>query len=333
MNCRGTRLELIAGLGIALALPGALSAQAARSETTLTVRTSNVAGHAQAQTNVSVTDESGAPASGIVAIDEGSRQLASVALNSSGQANTKIDLPAGGHTLTAVYQGNATLQGSTSRPESAEAATTGTTPDFQVTVTALSPNTLAAGTSGTAIVTLTPVNNAALTSPMFITLSCSGLPNQAACSFTPAALQIASTTPTSCAAGSPAAACPPTASMVIQTQGPGVGHNSLLRPMAPPGGQNGMMLALLLPGALGLGGLAWGTRRRRWLSRMLMLAAVGVVTVMGTTACNPQYHYYHNGIPANPPTPAGNYTVTVTAQSSNGITAITHSTTLAMTVQ
>ena len=332
------RLEWLAGLGIALAmvaLPGtAARAQAARSETTLTVRTSNVAGQAQAHAAVTVTDENGAPASGIVALEEGGRQLGSVALNGSGQAEASIDLPAGQHTLTAVYQGSATLQSSSSRPQSATAQTAGTTPDFQVTVSALNPSSLVAGTAGTAIVTLTPVNNAALTSPMFITLSCSGLPNQSACTFTPATLEILSTTPASCAAGSPASACPPTASMVIQTQGPGTaGHITMATPAGPGKLPTHMIWALLFPGALGLVGLAWGTRRRRWLSRVLVLAAVGVVTMMGTTACNPQYHYYNNGIPRNLPTPAGNYTVTVTAQSSNGIVAITHSTTLAMTVQ
>ena len=60
---------------------------------------------------------------------------------------------------------------------------------------------------------------------------------------------------------------------------------------------------------------------------------LAMVTTLGTTACNPHYYYYNHGPPTNPGTPAGNYTVTVTAQSSNGITAITHSTTLAMTVK
>jgi hypothetical protein len=337
MNCRTWRLELVAGLGIALAmlsLPGVAIAQSARTETTLAVTAGGTAG--QTHATVSVTEDNGAPASGIVAIEEGGRQLASVALNSSGQADTTIDLPSGAHTLSAVYLGDATLQSSVSRPQTTT-TTTSTTPDFQVAVSSLQPSsTLAAGSAGTALVTVTPVNNAALTAPMFITLSCSGLPDQASCTFTPTTVEIVATTPTSCAAGSPASACPPTSSIVVQTQGPGTaghGATSMLGPTGPGRGPTHMEWALLFPGILGLGGLAWGTRRRRWLSRILVLAAVGVMTVMGTTACNPQYHYYHNGQPVNLPTPAGSYTVTVTAQSSNGITAITHSTPLAMTVQ
>jgi hypothetical protein len=92
--------------------------------------------------------------------------------------------------------------------------------------------------------------------------------------------------------------------------------------------------AFLLPGAFSLGGLAWAARRRAWLSRLSLLALLGVVTVLGATACAPRYHYYNNGPPANPATPAGTYTVFIDAQSSNGVTAITDSnTTIALTVQ
>ena len=45
---------------------------------------------------------------------------------------------------------------------------------------------------------------------------------------------------------------------------------------------------------------------------------------LGTTACNPLYNYYNHGPVPNPATPSGTYTVTVTAQSSNGVTAITN---------
>jgi hypothetical protein len=89
--------------------------------------------------------------------------------------------------------------------------------------------------------------------------------------------------------------------------------------------------AVLLPGALVLGGFAFGTRRR-FLGRFVLLALLGFVAVLGTTACNPLYRYYNHGPPNNLPTPAGTYTVTVAAQSSNGVTATTHKTTFALTV-
>jgi hypothetical protein len=98
-------------------------------------------------------------------------------------------------------------------------------------------------------------------------------------------------------------------------------------------GTNPIAWALLLPGVLGLGGLAWGARRRDWLRRLALVALVGLVMTLGATGCNPQYYYYNHGPPPTVPTPTGNYTITVTAQSSNGVTAITNSTTMVLTVK
>jgi hypothetical protein len=153
---------------------------------------------------------------------------------------------------------------------------------------------------------------------MFVTLSCSGLPDEAACSFTPENLEIL-----------PNATTAVTSSMVVGTQIGSQGQASL----TPHPSSNPVAWALLLPGALGLGGLAWGARRRAWLNRLSLLALVALVTTLGATACAPRYDYYNHGPPANPATPAGTYTVNVTAQSSNGVTAITNSATLALTVK
>ena len=91
--------------------------------------------------------------------------------------------------------------------------------------------------------------------------------------------------------------------------------------------------ALLLPGVFALGGLAFGVRRRQVLSRLALLCLVGFVTMLGATACSPLYNYHNHGPLHNLPTPAGNYNVTVTAQSSNGVTATAEHTTLALTVK
>jgi hypothetical protein len=74
-------------------------------------------------------------------------------------------------------------------------------------------------------------------------------------------------------------------------------------------------------------------RRRRFLSRLALVSLVALVSVLGTTACSPLYNYFNHGPTHNLPTPAGTYTVTITAQSSNGVTATTHSTTVALTVK
>ncbi len=342
MKRRGLRLEWAAALGMVLAMPvlpaAAADAPAAANvatHTTLNVETRDQGGQMQATAAVTVTGADGLPAGGVVNIEDGSRVLAEVKLNSSGEANAVVKLPGGSHSLRAVYTGDATYLASVSTPYAVD-ATSGTSPNFQLSLTPVAPSTLpmtlTAGESGTVQVTITPVNNAALTSPMFVTLSCSGLPNQSSCFFTPANVEILETTPTSCPSGSPASACPPTSLMVLQTQRQGTSSKLVLPPASGKGG-GPIAWAFLLPGALGLGGLAWGTRRRRWLQRLFLIALLGLVTTLGTTACNPLYYYRNHGPPITPGTPAGTFTVTVTAQSANGVTAITNSTTMVVSVQ
>jgi hypothetical protein len=318
-----------------LVLPAAASASSLATQTSLNVTTSELGGQSRANAVVSVIAADGLPATGAVTIVEGGRQLAQVQLNASGQANMDLTLPGGAHNLRAIYSGDTSHLNSSSLLTTVQATTTAT-PSFQLSLAPVAPSALplvlTAGAAGTINVTITPVNPAALTSPMFVTLSCSGLPNQSSCNFSPESVEISPTTPTSCPSGSPAGACPPVSSMVLQTQAsgtvalgaPGPGHTK---------GNDPIAWALLLPGVVGLGGLAWGTRRRAWLSRLSLLAVLGLVTMLGTTACNPRYYYFNHGPPNNLPTPSGTYTVTVTGQTSNGITAITQNTTMVLTVQ
>jgi hypothetical protein len=334
MNRRSLRLEMVAGLAAALVFPAAAaSAQSVATQTSMTVTTSDRAGQTKAAILMSVTGADGLPATGAVDIEEGGRRLAEVALNPTGQASTVLTMPGGEHSLRAVFGGDATHLASTSLSTRVQALT-GTTPGFQLTLAPVAPSelplVLTAGNAGTIDVTIVPVNPSALTSPMFVTLSCSGLPNQSSCTFTPESVEILPTTPTSCPAGSPAAACPPVSSMVLQTQAAGTAAKAM-----PPGGRGSgpVAWAILLPGMLGLGGLAWGARRRAWLNRLALVALVGLVTMLGTTGCNPRYYYFHHGPPTNLATPSGTYTVTVTGQSSNGISAITQNTTMVLTVQ
>jgi hypothetical protein len=116
--------------------------------------------------------------------------------------------------------------------------------------------------------------------------------------------------------------------MLVQTQ-----NASNVGAAVPQKKGNPVAWAFLLPGVLGLGGLAWGARRRLWLKRMTLVVLLGLVATMGATACSPLYRYYQHGPGSTPATPTGTYNVTVTAQSSNGVTAITNSTTMVLTVQ
>jgi hypothetical protein len=317
---RGLRLELVAALSITLAVPSASFAaqspsdQGLATHTALSVESHDHAGRTTANLAVTVTGDDGLPAGGTVTIRDNGRPLAGAALDNHGNAAFAIALPAGDHTLTASFNGDPTHRASVSPSAEVRGHASTTTPDFQV---AVAPATLAltAGESGTVTTSITPENASALTAPMFVTLSCSALPDQASCVFNPENIEIA-----------PNATAAITSSLVLLTQQQSMASVALHR-------NNKLDLALLLPGSLTLGGLAFALRRRRWLQRLSLIALVAFVSLLGTTACNARYDYYNHGPPVNPPTPAGTYTIEVTAQSSNGVTATTHTTTLALTVK
>jgi hypothetical protein len=321
MNCRGLRLELVAGLGLALAIPAlavaAENAQGMATQTTLATTTRVLGGVTQATVSVTVQGADGLAATGAVTIEDRGQPLAGVALDEQGQAKAILSLPAGDHTLTAVYAGDAAHRSSQSNSTDAQAATTGT-PSFLVTV---SPATLSltAGQTGAVTATVTPVNAGSLTAPMFVTLSCSsGLPDESSCTPFPETVEIQASTSTA-----------PTSTLTFVTQTAGTA-GQLRNPL---GSVRPIAYALIIPGALGLAGIAWGAHRRRWLSRFSLIALLGLITMLGTTGCNPRYNYLNHGPDVNPATPAGNYTVTISAQSSNGVTAITQTTSVAFTVK
>jgi hypothetical protein len=337
MICRSLRLETVAGLGIALAmcvLPMAARAESVSTETTLNVTTHAVGGQTKARAQVTVAGTDGTAATGVVAIYEGSKQVAGVALDSAGSATSDFTVAGGAHALRAVYEGD-TAHMSSASTTSNVTAQTGTTPGFTLSLAAISPSTfpmtLTAGTAGTATVTVVPQNNSTLSSPMFVTLSCSGLPDQSSCTFSPASVEILpSTANTACASGSTATTCPPVSTMVLQTQAAGTARSN-----APvkPGGINPVAWALLIPGALGFGGLAWGARRKLWLSRVALIALMAVIASLGLSGCNPQYSYYHHGPDTNLPTPAGTYNLTITGQATDGISDTVGNTTMVLVVK
>jgi hypothetical protein len=313
---RLVRLNLVAGLGIAMALPAlaAGTSQGLSTETTMATQIRDVNAQTRATLSIRVVGQDGQPVSGAVVIKDGGHAIAGIALNAQGQATTTVTLPAGSHSLTAEYAGSGTYRPSASVVEPVGAAT-GATPTFTVSV-APGDLSLTAGQSGSAVVSITPVNASSLTAPMFVTLSCSNLPDQSKCTFTPENVEIL-----------PGATADVTSSVVVATQAKSQAS------IAPHGPSSGMALAILFPGALGLAGLAFGTRRRRWVSRMMLLALVGLMATLGMTACSPLYNYYNHGPDTNLPTPSGTYSVNIDAQSSNGVTAINQTTTLALTVK
>jgi hypothetical protein len=337
-NCRKLRLHWVAGLGIALALfPAVRVFGLTTTSTALSAQTSTQTCPTTGLTTtlttltVTVTGAGGVPTGTVNLEDEAGGtpvEIASATLNASGQAIISLYLNNGSHTLLAVYAGSSTYSTSTSLPASASISSQCDT-QFAVSVSIVSPPstsamTLTAGQSGTATVTVTPseVFVASLNTtgaPSFITVSCSGLPSQSSCTFTPESLEIL-----------PGQDAGVISNMLVQTQAETAGAV----PPAQPGHKNSAVAwAILLPGMLGLGGLAWGARRRRWLQRLSLVALVGLVTTLGASGCSPLYYYYNHGPSVPRATPTGTFTVTIAGQSSNGVTAITNTTTMQLTVQ
>jgi hypothetical protein len=311
-------VAVAAGLGIALALPApALSVgpTGAATETTMAAQIRDLNGLTQASLSVAVTSRDGQPVTGAVVIEDEGKAIAGVALNSEGRATSTISLLPGDHRLSAAYAGDLSHQASVSQISEVPAAA-GTTPDFAVTVSPVSL-TLKQGQSGSVIASITPINASSLTAPMFVTLSCGGLPDQATCTFTPQNLQVLPNTTAAI-----------TSSLVVSTV---LGSQTRVTPseIAP---SHPVAWCILVPGTLGLAGLAFGARRRAWLRRLSVLGLIALVTMLGTAGCSPLYNYRNHGPTPNLPTPAGSYTLNINAQSSNGINATTHTTTMVLTV-
>lgn len=317
---RGVRLALVVGTGMALAAPVLAAADLPATQTRLEATSSIVNGHTQGSFSVSVVDNAGQPATGAVVLEDNGKPLAGAALNAKGTAAITVDLAGGVHSLQAVYKGDATHAQSVSAESQvvADASSTGT-PDFQIAVSPASIS-LTQGQSGQVTVSLTPVNSSALPAPMFVTLSCSGNPDQSSCNFTPENVEI-----------QPGATAVVTSDMVIATQATGTRGSGSTTSQLVHGKGNGVALAILLPGALGLAAFGFSTRKT-WLRRLSLMVLLALVTTLGTTACSPLYNYYNHGPLYNLPTPAGSYTITITAQSSDGVTATSHNTSLALTV-
>jgi hypothetical protein len=313
--CRVLRFSSFAAAGLVAILPAFAAAQQA-TQTSLSAQTHDANGRTQAALSIHVTGGDGQPASGPVVIKDGARQLAGVALDAQGNAALTVDLLPGPHALRAVFAGDTDHQASSSAVSDVLAQTSAT-PDFGISLNPASIS-LTPGQSGTVVASVTPINASALTAPMFVTLSCSGAPDQSSCTFTPENVEIL-----------PNATAPINSSLVFTTAA-GTGSVGLVHPQ---GGNAPVSLAILLPGALAFGGLAFAVRRRRWLSRMAMIGFVGLVTTLGVTGCAPRYNYFNHGPNHNLPTPAGTYTLLISAQSSNGVTATTHSTKFALTVK
>jgi hypothetical protein len=173
---------------------------------------------------------------------------------------------------------------------------------------AATPTSLSTAVGGfvSSNVTVTPVNgfNA------YVTLSCTELPINTTCTFTPVNVLAACTT-----GASGAQSCTPGTSVLqIQTQTPSPQPNA----RNSDGGMG--RYAFAFPVLFSLAGL--GARKRRaW--RNLALGVLALAGALGMTACSERYNYLNHGPPNNQGTPIGSYTVTIQASSSAGSETLT----------
>jgi Bacterial Ig-like domain (group 3) len=213
--------------------------------------------------------------------------------------------PQWARSVTAVYHGDAAFASST--------ASTAVTPDQSglpgFTVTA-SPSslTLPAGQYGNVNLTITSQNGFSEA----VNLSCSGLPGAATCNFNPGV-------------ATPPANGSTISAMQITTQARSGKTSQLVDPLPGRGQGSGLVYAVLIPGVLALAGVGAIRRRNFGVLRVFGLVMLLGAGALGLSSCAARYSYLHYPPSPNFGTAAGNYTILISAYSSNG-TAITQAT-------
>jgi trimeric autotransporter adhesin len=262
--------------------------------TTLTVSATQVNAGASVTFTAKVGPSSGSGTpTGTVTFNNGSTVLNTATLNNTGMATfTTSSLATGSDSITAVYSGDANFGSSTSSVTNVEVV------DFTV---AASPSSLSVPVGQIVKTTLTitpePLNgfNEA------VTFACSGLPSGATCSFSPV-----SVTPNGSAM---------TTTMAIQTAlSARVDRHGLAFPDKP-------LYALLIPGLVGVIGLAGSKRRPLRGVRLLGLIPFLALSMLWMTACGGGT--MNSSPPGNQGTPTGTSTIVVMA-STGGSNPLSH---------
>jgi len=230
---------------------------------TTTTLSSSAPNGADFGTNVTftatVTAGFGSPPTGTVTFKDGSTELGTGTLNSGKATFSTNALTVGTHSITGIYSGDSTFEGSTSEPL-LQKINNSTSPLYVLTV---DPTTItvAQGNSGTANVTLIPSGGFNQT----VTFLCSGLPIYSQCTFSPPTITPdGNNTPTT----------------IVMTVTTNVATAKLLRPNF---GRGEAVFAVFSLGLLGLvqvrGRRSKDVRRagfRRYASWILLLICVAV---------------------------------------------------------
>ncbi|HEY3989455.1 MAG TPA: FG-GAP-like repeat-containing protein, partial [Acidobacteriaceae bacterium] len=238
---------------------------------------------------------------GTVIFLEGTTVLGTGALANGVASADASQLTVGTHTITFQYSGDANFQ-----PNSASGTITVTTapaPDFSISS---NPASLNVTPGQTVKAQLTVAANAGLSGS--VTFACSGLPAESTCSFAPASLT-----------ASPGQASTTTVSISTTAA------SSALRTLARVTRARTMtLLAFLLVVPFCSG------RRPQWL-RFSLLMGVLTLSTVSTVGCGGTGSSSMGSTETG--SPAGSYTVTVTATSTSGGSIITHTLPLTVVIQ
>jgi hypothetical protein len=288
--------DILAGNVSLLNIYGAapLATGAAATATTLSASAATIAAGSSVTFTAQVTPSGSGTPTGTVTFLNGTTSLGAGTLDSGGTATfSTSSLAAGSYSVTAAYGGDATFAPSTSSAVALTVTGAGATPDFTLAASAATL-TIAAGKSGTETITVTPKNGF----NQATAFACSGLPSGAACSFSPA-----SVTPSGTAASS--------TTLTITTT---AASSRNLNPWPFAGGG--------IAFAFGVFFVRGRKRLPNLLGLMLLLLSIGGIA----SGCG-------GSSSKTSGTPAGTTTVTVTATSGTGATALSHMTTLSLTIQ
>ena len=285
-NLTGLNLgDLLLSSGSALEVFVAARAVAGSTLTTTTLTaTPNPAAAGQTLTLAAkVVSAAGGTPSGTVAFLDGTTQLGTAVLSAQGVATfTSTTLAAGTHALTAAYAGTATFAASTSA--AVNLTVTAAQAGFSLSLAPAS-GSIAPGASVSTVLTLTPANGFIGT----VTFACSGLPAGASCSFSPATVAVGG--------------APGSATLTIATASSASHVTPARAPVDPLAPARPLLASLAAPL------LAWPRRRARSRVRppawTCALALAAILAGCGGGSDNS----------AGGATPAGSYTVTVTASS------------------
>jgi streptogramin lyase len=284
------------GMSSAFTLAGIFNPVAAPSVTAVTAGTTNGCSGATVAVGTQVTITStttgaGGTPTGTVTFFNGSEQIGDPqTLNSTGQASVTTSFAsAGSPSITAVYNGDAFFQPSTSSVSTLNVVN----PSFTTSVSSPQSNSIAAGQS--ALYSILVAGNVYTGS---INFSCSGLPAGTTCVFSPATV-----VETGCSNTQTVALT------IATTQGTPVKQSSFV---ALPFGRGPWSAFGIIPGLVMASLITWRRRKAPFMKYgQLWMAIALLLVVSGVSACS-------GNTQSTLGTPAGTSMVTVTAKDASG---------------